>query len=113
DAGGLPGAEGQQVLDHALQLDAVLAQDRRDLALVGVELADRPVHEELGALADVRERRLELVRHVAQKAVAFLGELEQSLPEPLELPAEALEVARARDLDGLGECALAELTSPP
>ena len=42
DAGGLPGAEGQQVLDHALQLDAVLAQDRGDLALVGVELARPP-----------------------------------------------------------------------
>src|SRR6516164_5786246 len=33
DARGLPGTEGQEVLDHALQLDAVLAQDRRHLAL--------------------------------------------------------------------------------
>ena len=109
DAGGLPGAEGQQVLDHALQLDAVLAQDRGDLALVGVELADRAVHQQLRALADVRERRLQLVRHVPQEAVALVRELEQALAQPLELAAEALQVVGAVDRDRIGEGALAEL----
>ncbi len=92
DAGRLPGTEGQQVLDHALQLDDVLAQDRRHLALDGVELTNRTVHQQLSALANVRERRLELVRHVPQEAVAFVRQLQQPLAQPLELPSEALEV---------------------
>ena len=103
DAGGLPGAEGQQVLDHALQLDAVLAQDRGDLALVGVELAHRAIHQQFRPLADVRERRLQLVRHVSQEAVALVRELEQPLAQPLELAAEALEVVGTVDRDRMGE----------
>ena len=79
------------------------------LALVGVQLADRAVHEQLRALADVGERGLQLVRHVPQEAVALVREIEQPLPQPLELPAEALEVVRAGDADQVGEGALAEL----
>ena len=105
DAVALPGAEGQQVLDHALQLDAVLAQDRRDLALAGLQLADRAVHQQLGALADVGQRRLQLVRHVAQEAVALLRQLEQAVAQPLELVAEALQVDRPADRDFAGEIA--------
>ena len=108
-AGGLPGAEGQQVLDHALQLDAVLAQDRGHLALVGIELAHRSVHQQLRAFADVGKGRLELVRHVAQETVALVCELEQPLAQPLELPPQALEVVRPGDRDLVGESALAEL----
>src|SRR5215467_13168552 len=92
DARSLPGAEGQEVLDHALQLDAVLAQDRRHLTLVGIELADRTIHQELGALANIGERRFELVRHVAQEAVALVRQIEETLAQPLQLPAEPLEI---------------------
>src|SRR6476646_4051929 len=62
---GLPGAEREQIFDELLQLDAVVAEDARDLLLLVVELADGAVEQELGALADVRERRLQLMRHVA------------------------------------------------
>src|SRR5690606_34139384 len=88
----LPRAEAQEVLDELLQLDAVGAQDVRHFALRLGELPDRAVEQKLGALADVGERCLELVRHVAQEAVLFLGELEQPDPQPVELAPEALEV---------------------
>src|SRR5579862_9469483 len=109
DARSLPGTEGQQILDHALQFDAILAQDRRHLALIGIELTDRPIHQQLGPFADVGERRLQLMRHVTQEAIALLRELEQTLPQPFELPPEALEVVRAADRDGIAERAFAEL----
>ena len=109
DAGGLPGAEGEEVLDHALQLDAVLAQDGGHLALVGIELSHGPVHQELGALADVCERGLQLMRYVPEEPIALVRQLEQTLPQPLELAAEALEIVGARHRDRIGEGALAEL----
>ena len=81
----LPGAEGQQILDHALQLDAVLLHDRHDLALSAVKRTDRAIHQQLGAFADVSQRRLEFMRHVAQEAVAILRQLEQATAQPFEL----------------------------
>ena len=95
DAAALPGAEGQEVLDHALQLDAVFLQDGGDFALARIERADRAVHQQLGALADVGERRLQFVRHVAQEPVALLRQLQQAPAQPLELLAEAAQVHRA------------------
>ena len=105
----LPGAEGQQVFDEPVQLDAVVAQDGDHLALGVVQGSDRAVHEQFRALADVGERRLQFVRHVAQEAVAFLREIEQAQAQPLELRAEALQVARAGHFDGARERAAAEL----
>ena len=109
DAVGLPGAEGQQVLDEPLQLDAVLAQDAGDLALIGVELAHRAIHQQLGAFADIGERRLQFMRHVSQKAVALVREIEQTAAQPFELAGEALQVHRTRHRDGPREGAAAEL----
>ena len=109
DAVGLPRAEGEQVLDEPLQLDAVLAQDAGDFALIGVELADSAIHQQFGAFADVGERRFQLVRHVPQKAVAFVCEIEQAAAQPFELAGKALEVHRPGHRDGPREGAAAEL----
>ena len=71
----LPGAEGQQVFNHALQLNAVLLQNGSDFPLTGAKLADRTVHQQFGAFADISQRRLEFVRHMPQESVAFLGQV--------------------------------------
>src|SRR5207253_163057 len=63
DARGLPGAEGEQVFDHALQFDTVLAKDAGHFALVGVQLTYGAVHEQLRAFPNVGEWRFELMRH--------------------------------------------------
>ena len=105
----LPGAERQQVLDELLQLDAVVAQDARHFLLLDVELADGAVEQELGAFADVRERRLELVRHVPQELVLLVRRLLEPMAQPLELAAERLDVVRAADGDRPAEVAFAEL----
>ena len=109
DALFLPGAEGQQVFDQPVQLDAVVTQDGDHLALGVVQGSDRSVHEQFRALADVGERRLQFVRHVAQEAIAFLREIEQAQAQPFELRAEALQVARSGHFDGARERAAAEL----
>src|SRR6185503_10059211 len=108
---GLPGAERQQVLDELLQLDAVVAQDARDFLLLNVELADGAVEQQLRALADVRERRLELVRHVPQELVLLVSRLLEPMTQPFELSPERLDVVRAADGDRLAEVALAELAN--
>src|SRR5690606_19651316 len=99
----------QQILDQLLQLDAVVPQDRRYFALRAVQLADSTVHQQLGTFANTRERRREIVRHVAQEALAFLRELQQSHAQPLELPTEILEVRGTAHRDRFGERSLAEL----
>ena len=105
----LPGAEGQEILDHPLQLDAVVAQDGSHLALCRVELAHRPVHEELGALPDIGERGLELMRHMTEEAVALLRDLHQPQAQPFELLAEALQVVRPADGNRITDAAVADL----
>jgi hypothetical protein len=104
----LPLAVGEQVLDQALQPQAVIPQDAGHLALLRREPADRALHEQLGALADVRERGLELVRHVPEEPVALVGDLEQPLPQPLELPSQRLQVGGPPDRDRTGELAVAD-----
>src|SRR5690606_2495512 len=91
------------------QLDAVLPQNSSYLALVAVELAYRAVHQQLRALADVRKRRLQLVRHVPQKSAALLRQVEQPPAQPFELPAHALQVLGTRDADRLRQRPAAEL----
>src|SRR5207244_270817 len=68
-----------------------------------------PVHQELRALADIRERGLQLMRYVPEEPIALVRQIEQTLPQPLELAAEALEVVGTRHRDRIGEGALAEL----
>ncbi len=104
----LPGAVGQQVLDQLLQPQGVLAHDVGDFALLRIDLAHGAVQQQFGALADVRQRRLQLVRHVPQEAVLLLGQLQQPDAQPLQLPAERLDVRGAGDRDRAGERAPAE-----
>src|SRR5205807_1474771 len=59
--------------------------------------------------ADIRERGLQLMRYVTEEPIALVRQLEQTLPQPLELAAEALEIVGARHRDRIGEGALAEL----
>ena len=87
----------------------VLAQDRGDLALVLVDRADRAVEQEVSALADIRERRLELVRHVPQEPVALERDVEEARAQPFELAAKRGEVRRPADRDHLRERAAAEV----
>src|SRR5579871_2155690 len=100
DALRLPGAEGKQVLDEPLQLHAVLAQNRGDLPLSALQLADGTVHQQLRPLADVRVRLLDLaleknrfLRHMSHELKTPLeGEIEQPHAQPLELRRESLEI---------------------
>ena len=75
-----------------LQLHAVLAQNPGDFALGALKLADRTVDQQLRALADVRERRLQFVRHVAQEPVLLLRQFKQAQAQPVELRRELLQV---------------------
>src|SRR3984957_6790682 len=84
----LPRAEGQQVLDQALQFHSVLAQYRSDLALSALQLTDCPIHQELGSLPNIRQWSLQFMRHVSQESILLLRKLEQPHPQPLELRRE-------------------------
>ena len=106
---GLPGAETQQVFDQLLQLQPVGAQNPGNLALFVVQLTDGAVYEQFRAFPNIHQRRFQLVRHVAEKPVLFLGELEQPGAQPFELSAKALEITRSLDLDGAREATLTEL----
>ena len=92
-----------------LQLHAVLAQDACDLSLVRIQFTHSAVHEQFGTLADVGQWRLQLMRHVAQEAVAFLCQVQQALAQPLQLPAESLKVHGAHDADRTKQRAAAQL----
>ena len=109
----LPGAEGEQVLDELLQLDAVVAQDARHFLLLNVELPDGAVEQQLGAFANVGERRLELVRHVPQELVLLVGRFLEAMPQPFELSAQRFDVVRPADGDRPAEIAFAELADRP
>src|SRR5882724_5311041 len=109
DALGLPGAERQQIFDESLQLHSVLAQDRRHFALAALQLADRAIHQEFGPFAYVCERRLQFMRHMSQKSVLFLRQIQQTASEPFQLRRQALEVGRSADGDGPGKRAAPEL----
>ncbi len=97
DLAELARAERKQVLDQLLQLYTVVAQDLRDLALLRGQLADRLLGQEFRALAQRRERRLQLVRDLAQEAVLLLLDFKQLAPHPLQPLAELLQVLRPVD----------------
>src|SRR4030095_16816456 len=69
-------SELQQVLDQALQLHDAVAQDVCDLPLLGIQTACTVIQQQLRALAQGRERRLELMGDVAQERALLLFELE-------------------------------------
>jgi len=96
----------QQVLDQLLQANAIVSQDGGHLALRTVQLPHGAIHQELRAFTDVGERCLELVRHVPQETIAFLGQLEQAHPQPFELPTQVHEVTRTTHRDGNGNTPL-------
>src|SRR5690606_20851345 len=104
--------ELQEVLDQLLQIHAVRADDRRDLGLFR-QLLVQALREELRALPDGRERRLELVRYVSQERQLLVLELLDAAPQPVELAAERLDVAGAADLDRIVELARAEAAKLP
>src|SRR3972149_9244182 len=91
-----------------LQFYAVMAQDLRDLALPGRQLADDIVRQQLGAFAQCGKRGLQLVRYLLQKAVFLLLEIDQPLPHPLQALPQILEVLRTADRDRSGELATAQ-----
>ena len=67
----------EQVLDQLLQRQRVVAHDAHDLVLLGRQLAADVVAQQLGAFAHGGQRRLELVRDVAQETRLLLLELRQ------------------------------------
>ena len=73
------------------------------------ELAADLVAQQLGALAHRGERRLELVRDVAQEAVLLLLELGEPHAQPFEPLPEVAQVLRAVDVHGLREVGGAHL----
>src|SRR4029079_6624453 len=89
----------EQVFDHALQLDRVLAQDRHYLALRGSERSRDLVAQQLGAFAQRGKRRLQVVRQVLQKAVLLGRELGEAPPQRVEPLAQRSKVARPADFD--------------
>ena len=78
----------EQLLDQALQLDAVVPHDRHHLALRRRERPADLVVQQLGALAQRGQRRLQLVRQVAQEAVLLRLELVQPAAQPVEALAQ-------------------------
>src|SRR5216683_6633792 len=105
---GLPGAERQQIFNKPLQLHSVLAQYCRHLALAALQLADRTVHQEFGPFPYICQRSFELMRHMSQKSVLFLREIQQTASEPFQLRRQALEVRRSANGDGPGKRAAPE-----
>src|SRR5690606_33985075 len=105
---GLCNAEVDEILDQFVQPPDVRLQDAYDLALLPVERARNLVVQQLDAFANGGERRLELVRDVPEDRHLVLLEAAQALPQPVELPAELLEVARSLDTRHLGGVALPE-----
>ena len=77
--------------------------------LLGRQLAADVVAQELGAFAHGGERRLELVRDVAQEARLLLLELGQARAQPFEPLAEVAQVLRPVDLDRVREVGAAHL----
>ena len=99
----------EQLLDQALQLDAVVLHDPDHAALRPGKRAADLVVQQLGALAQRGERGLQLVRQVAQEAVLLRLELDQPAAQPVEALAERLQVLGTAHRDRLREIGAAEL----
>ncbi len=83
-------------------------QDLRDLALVVAQRAGHAVFQQRHALAQRGQRRLELVRDVAQKA-RFVGvQFDQAQPQPVQPLPDQRQVGRPLDGDHLVEPVLAQ-----
>ena len=86
----------QQVLDLALQALAVLGEDVHDGALLIVERPGHALAQQLGALADGGERRLEIVGYMAQETTLLLFQLRQALAQPIQPASQVGQVLGAR-----------------
>jgi hypothetical protein len=79
-------------------------------------LAERPGHalaEQLRALADGRQRRLQVVRDMAQKAVLLLFQLCQAPSQPVEPPPEIGQVLRSGHRHAVGVIGAADGADGP
>ena len=94
---------GQQILDQLLQRQRVLAHDAHDLLLFGRQRAADAIAQQLDAFAHRGERRLQLVRHVAQEPRLLLLQVVQARTQPFEALAEVAHVLRTVDLDRMRE----------
>ena len=99
----------EQVLDQVLQLDAVVAQDGDHLALRRRQRPGDLVVQQLGALAQRRQRRLQVMRQVAQEAVLLRLQLGQPQAQPVEALAQAAQVRRPAHPDRPREIGAAQL----
>ena len=112
EAAGSSGARlvvGEQVLDQLLQRQRVLAHDAHDVLLLRRQPAADVVAQELRAFAHRGQRRLELVRDVAQETRLLLLELVQARAQPLEALPQVADVLRAVHLDRVREVGGAHL----
>ena len=91
--------EAELLADDALD---VLDRDRRDVVLELAQLRDDVRRHDVGArreqLAELDERRAELVEHLAQPAAAIAVELAVRCPAPVEQVPEAVPGGDAPDL---------------
>ncbi len=99
----------EEILDQLLQRQCVLAHDAHDLVLLRRQPAADVVAQELRALAHGSERRLELVRHVAQEPRLLLLELVQARTQPFEPLADVAQVLRTVHFDCVSEIGRAHL----
>src|SRR5688572_20011940 len=83
-----------------------MSQNFGDLALLRGELSHDLVRKKLRAFAQRRQRGLELVRHVAQKAILLLLELGEALSHPVQTLAEVLQVLGSADQNRRAEIGL-------
>ncbi|MNC85603.1 hypothetical protein D3C83_12120 [compost metagenome] len=91
----LTGAIAEQVFDQLLQFYTVVAQNFGYFALPRQKLADHLVGQQLRSFAHRRERRLELVGNMAQKAVFLFLQVEQPASHPVQALAQILQVLRS------------------
>src|SRR6186713_1036329 len=91
----------EQIFDLLLQLDAVLAQDFRDLALLGRQASEHIVGQELRAFAQRGQRRFQLVRNLLEKTVFLLLEVDELTAHPFQPVARYSRSAGPETLTGV------------
>ncbi|MDT4848484.1 hypothetical protein FQZ97_825750 [compost metagenome] len=102
------GVEAQQRLDLVLQQLGVVLQDAHHLGLAGAERPGHTVAQHRHALVQRGQRRLELVRNVAQEAGLVGVELGEPQAQPLQLLADPPHIGRTGDVDRQVESVLAQ-----
>src|SRR4051812_3953907 len=85
-----------------------MSQDFGDLALLGRELSDHLVRQQLRPFPECSERRFELVRHMAEESIFLLFEVREPQAHPVESFTEVLKIFRATDANRSAEIGLTE-----